>query len=139
MQSCFHASVMKGPNAPRVHTKEHVKTCSHETANVRVHQQPDTRTDERSGDRVDKLCVVVCCCVLDLHHLMPPPAETVLANQSIFGHPYLTNFGQSTFGHRVLGPAKFGHNLCGPEGWGPRKVGPNPEKVGSPKGKGPEK
>ncbi len=67
--------------------------------------------------------------------------------QSRFGHPDLTNFGQSNFGqsifgHRGFGPANFGqiqfwpthfwpelvfqwfHNLCGPEGLGPEGWGP---------------
>ena len=45
--------------------------------------------------------------------------------QSHFGHPDLTNLGQSTFGQSISG--------SGCVSW-PQRVGPNAEKIGPPKG-----
>ena len=55
--------------------------------------------------------------------------ETVFG-QSVFGHPYLTIFGQSIFGQSIFGQnwCFSGFTICaprrlGPERWGPRRVG----------------
>ena len=61
--------------------------------------------------------------------------------QSRFGHPDLTNFGQSNFvqsifGHRGFGPANFGQSVFGSgvcHGGAPKGVGPKPRKKWGPK------
>ena len=74
--------------------------------------------------------------------------------QSRFGHPDLTNFGQSNFGHLGFGPANFGQNQFWPiQFWpihfGPihfwiwcvswrQRVGPKPRKKSGPEGWGAE-
>ena len=67
--------------------------------------------------------------------------------QSRFGHPDLTNFGQSIFGHRGFGPANFGQSQFWPIQFWPIQFwpiflvswwGPHPEKGWGPEGWGPE-
>ena len=76
-------------------------------------------------------------------HKMDPKWEEADFGQSRFGHPDLTNFGQSNFGQSIFWPIQFwpiqfwnpifwpiflvswwGPEGWGPEGWGPERWGP---------------
>ena len=52
-----------------------------------------------------------------------PPMEEADFGQSRFGHPDLTNFGQSQFWPIRFWPT-FLVSWWGPEGWGPERWGP---------------
>ena len=81
---------------------------------------------------------------------IPVSSEGTDFGQSRFGHPDLTNFGQSMFGHRGFGPANFGQiQFCPIQFWPihfwiwcvswPQRVGAQTQKKGEgPKGGAPE-
>ena len=82
---------------------------------------------------------------------MPSPqecSEETDFGQSRFGHPDLTNFGQSILGHRGFGQSKFWPKpiLANPifwpiflvSWWGPKGWGAKPRKSGAPKGGAPK-